>query len=79
MVQEAEASGRRESGGAQPSWSEGLLSAGRGSKGDGLGEGSWVPQLKREAQPAAAAAAPDLELADRPSAFLDFLSEVRMP
>ncbi len=69
--QEAEVSGRK-SGGAQPSWSEGLLSA-SGRDGQGSAD-EWVPQMARMPVPDSARA--EMELADRPSGMLEFLSQV---
>ncbi len=70
-AQEAEVSGR--TGGAQPSWSEGFLSGGSGEAGPSATE-EWVPQLARANVPDAPSA--ELELAERPSGMLDFLSQV---
>ena len=75
-VQEAEVSGRR-SGGAQPSWSEGLISGGSGEDGPSSGTEEWVPQMARIPVPEGPRS--ELEVAERPSGMLDFLSQVGFP
>ena len=76
VVQEAEGSGRKV-GGAQPTWSEGLLSGSSSGEAGASGAEEWAPQTARINVPESTRA--ELELAERPSGMLDFLSQVGPP